>query len=72
VTGIRHTADLMIGPYLARRGQENGTCDKNLGTEPYADVADGRITQRQKFICPATGIPMDVIASGIEGLPVGG
>src|SRR5713226_3921591 len=37
VAGIRHTMDLVVGPYLARRGKKR-FCDKNLGTEYYADL----------------------------------
>ncbi len=68
VTGIRHTADLMIGPYLARRGKKR-YCDKNLGTEHYADVLMG-VYPEAKFICLHRH-PMDVIASGIEACPWG-
>src|SRR5215475_13897288 len=33
--GIRQTMDLMIGPYLERRGKTR-YCDKNLGSETHA------------------------------------
>src|SRR4030081_2032030 len=36
IHGIRHTVDLIVGPYLARRGKKR-YCDKNLGTAQYAD-----------------------------------
>jgi Sulfotransferase family len=66
--GIRHTADLIIGPYLARRGKSR-YCDKNLGTEVYADVLRN-IFPDAKFLCLHRH-PMDVIASGIEACPWG-
>lgn len=66
--GIRHTADLIIGPYLARRGK-NRYCDKNLGTEHYADTLLN-VFPEAKFICLHRH-PMDVVASGIEACPWG-
>jgi hypothetical protein len=66
--GIRHTIDLMVGPYLARRGKKR-YCDKNLGTELHADVLL-RVYPEAKFICLHRH-PMDVIASGIEACPWG-
>jgi hypothetical protein len=68
VAGIRHTMDLMIGPYLARRGKKR-YCDKNLGTAFYADMLLG-VYPEAKFICLHRH-PMDVIASGIEACPWG-
>ena len=68
VTGIRHTMDLMIGPYLARRGKKR-YCDKNLGTALYAYMLLG-VYPEAKFICLHRH-PMDVIASGIEACPWG-
>jgi protein-disulfide isomerase len=66
--GIRHTMDLMIGPYLARRGKKR-YCDKNLGTEQHADVLLS-LYPEARFICLFRH-PMDVIASGIEACPWG-
>ena len=68
VAGIRHTVDLMVGPYLARRGKKR-FCDKNLGTEYYADMLLS-VYPEAKFICLHRH-PMDVIASGIEACPWG-
>jgi hypothetical protein len=68
VAGIRHTVDLMVGPYLARRGKKR-YCNKDLGTEPYADVLQ-EVYPKAKFICLYRH-PMDVIASGIEACPWG-
>ena len=68
VEGIRHTADLIVGPYLARRGKKR-YCDKNLGTELHADMLL-RVYPEAKFICLHRH-PMDVIASGIEACPWG-
>ena len=68
VAGLRHAMDLMIGPYLARRGKKR-YCDKNLGTALYADLLMG-LYPEAKFICLHRH-PMDVIASGIEACPWG-
>jgi sulfotransferase family protein len=68
IAGIRHTADLIVGPYLARRGKKR-YCDKNLGTELYADVLMS-VFPEAKFICLYRH-PMDMIASGIEACPWG-
>jgi hypothetical protein len=68
VAGVRHTMDLMIGPYLARRGKKR-YCDKNLGTALYADLLLG-VYPEAKFICLHRH-PMDVVASGIEACPWG-
>ena len=68
VQGIRHTADLIVGPYLARRGKKR-YCDKNLGTELHADMLL-HVYPEAKFICLHRH-PMDVIASGIEACPWG-
>jgi hypothetical protein len=66
--GIRHSMDLLIGPYLARRGKSR-YCDKNLGTALYADLLMS-VYPEAKFICLHRH-PMDVIASGIEACPWG-
>jgi hypothetical protein len=68
IAGIRHTTDLIVGPYLTRRGKSR-YCDKNLGTEVYADVLLN-VFPEAKFICLYRH-PMDVIASGIEACPWG-
>jgi protein-disulfide isomerase len=66
--GIRHTMDLMIGPYLARRGKTR-YCDKNLGTEPHVETLLA-VYPEAKFICLHRH-PMDMIASGVEACPWG-
>ena len=66
--GIRRSLDLMVGPYLARRGKKR-YCDKSLGAAEHADVLL-RLFPRAKFICLYRH-PMDVIASGIEACPWG-
>jgi hypothetical protein len=68
LAGIRHTADLIVGPYLARRGKVR-YCDKNLGTELYADALLS-VFPDAKFVCLHRH-PMDMIASGIEACPWG-
>jgi Sulfotransferase family len=68
LAGIRHTTDLIVGPYLARRGKRR-YCDKNLGTELYADALLS-VFPDAKFICLHRH-PMDMIASGIEACPWG-
>jgi hypothetical protein len=68
LAGMRHTMDLMIGSYLARRGKRR-YCDKNLGTALYADMLMA-VYPEAKFICLHRH-PMDVIASGIEACPWG-
>jgi hypothetical protein len=68
MAGIRHTADLIVGPYLARRGKRR-YCDKNLGTELYAETLLN-VFPEAKFICLHRH-PMDMIASGIEACPWG-
>jgi protein-tyrosine sulfotransferase len=37
IAGRRHTVDLMVGPYLARRGKQR-LCDKSLGSARHADL----------------------------------
>lgn len=66
--GIRHTMDLMIGPYLARR-EKKRYCDKNLGTEPHVETLLA-VYPEAKFICLYRH-PMDMIASGVEACPWG-
>jgi hypothetical protein len=68
IHGIRHTVDMMVGPYLARRGKKR-YCDKNLGTAQYADMLLSAYPEA-KFICLHRH-PMDMIASGIEACPWG-
>lgn len=68
VHGIRHTVDLIVGPYLARRGKKR-YCDKNLGTAAHADMLLSAYPEA-KFICLHRH-PMDMIASGIEACPWG-
>jgi protein-disulfide isomerase len=66
--GVRHTMDLMIGPYLARRGKKR-YCDKNLGTEPHVETLLA-VYPEAKFLCLYRH-PMDMIASGVEACPWG-
>jgi protein-disulfide isomerase len=66
--GIRHAMDLMIGPYLARRGKKR-YCDKNLNTEPHVETLLA-VYPEAKFICLYRH-PMDMIASGVEACPWG-
>jgi hypothetical protein len=68
LAGIRHTADLIVGPYLARRGKRR-YCDKNLGTELYADALLS-VFPEARLVCLHRH-PMDVISSGIEACPWG-
>jgi hypothetical protein len=68
IKGIRHTLDLMVGSYLARRGKKR-YCDKSLGTARYAELLL-RVYPEAKFICLYRH-PMDMIASGLEACPWG-
>jgi hypothetical protein len=68
IAGVRHTTELIVGPYLARRGKKR-YCDKNLGAEAHADALLS-IFPDARFICLYRH-PMDVIASGIEASPWG-
>jgi hypothetical protein len=66
--GVRHTMDLMLGPYLAQRGKKR-YCNKDLGTAAQVDDLL-RIYPEAKFICLYRH-PMDMIASGVEACPWG-
>lgn len=66
--GIRQTMDMMIGPYLARRGKKR-YCDKNLNTEPHVETLLA-VYPEAKFICLYRH-PMDMIASGVDACPWG-
>jgi Sulfotransferase family len=68
IAGIRQTMDLMMGPYLARRGKRR-YCDKSLGAASFADLLI-RIYPDARFLCLFRH-PMDVISSGIEACPWG-
>ncbi len=68
VDGIRQSLELMIGPYLARRGK-NRYCDKSLDAANHADLLM-RLFPGVRFICLYRH-PMDVIASGMEACPWG-
>jgi protein-tyrosine sulfotransferase len=68
IAGIRHTVDLMIGSYLARRGGRR-YCDKSLGTARFADLLL-RVYPEARFVCLYRH-PMDMIASGVEACPWG-
>lgn len=68
IAGIRRNLDMLVGPYLARRGKKR-YCDKSLGAAEHADLLL-RLFPGAKFIC-LYRYPMDVIASGIEACPWG-
>jgi protein-tyrosine sulfotransferase len=68
VAGMRQSLELMIGPYLARRGK-NRYCDKSLDAAGHADLLM-QLFPGVKFICLYRH-PMDVIASGMEACPWG-
>ncbi len=68
IAGIRRSLDMMVGPYLARRGKRR-YCDKSLGAAEHADLLT-RLFPGATFICLYRH-PMDVIASGIEACPWG-
>lgn len=68
ISGVRRTADEMIGAYLERRGKQR-YCDKSLGTARFADLL-ARVYPQGKFLCLYRH-PMDVIASGAEACPWG-
>jgi len=68
LAGIRHTMDIMVGPYLAQRGKRR-YCDKSLGAAEHVDVLRAAFPGA-KFLCLYRH-PMDVIASGIEACPWG-
>lgn len=68
VGGIRQSMEMMIGPYLARRGK-NRYCDKSLDAADHADLL-ARLFPDVRFICLYRH-PMDVIASGMEACPWG-
>ena len=68
IAGIRQALDLMIQPYLARRGKRR-YCDKSLGTAEHVAVLR-EIFPGARFLCLYRH-PMDVIASGIEACPWG-
>jgi hypothetical protein len=68
LAGVRRTADLIIGSYLARRGKRR-FCDKSLGTARFAELVL-RVYPDAQFICLYRH-PMDVISSGLEACPWG-
>ena len=68
ITGIRRTLDLMLGPYLERRGGRR-FCDKSLSSARFADLLL-RVYPDARFLCLFRH-PMDVIASGLEACPWG-
>jgi hypothetical protein len=68
IAGIRRDLDVMVGPYLARRGKKR-YCDKSLGAAEHADLLV-RLFPEAKFVCLYRH-PADVIASGIEACPWG-
>jgi hypothetical protein len=68
IAGLRQQVDLMVGPYLARRGKRR-FCDKSLGSARHADLL-ARMYPDARFICLYRH-PMDLIASGLEACPWG-
>jgi protein-tyrosine sulfotransferase len=68
IAGIRHTADMMTGSYLARRGKKR-FCDKSLGSARFADLL-ARVYPEARFVCLYRH-PMDMIGSGLEACPWG-
>jgi Sulfotransferase family len=68
LAGMRQSLDLMIGPYLARRGKTR-YCDKSLTSTENADLLV-QLFPGAKFVCLYRH-PMDVIASGMEACPWG-
>jgi sulfotransferase family protein len=68
IAGIRQALNLMIQPYLARRGKRR-YCDKSLGAAEHVPVLR-EIFPGARFLCLYRH-PMDVIASGIEACPWG-
>ena len=69
LTGIRHTMNRMIAPYLGRRGKQR-YCDQSRGAAEHADVLRA-VFPDAKFLCLYRH-PLDVIAAGLEALPWGG
>lgn len=68
IVGLRHLMDLMIGPYLARRGKKR-YCDKSLGSARHAALLT-QMYPEGRFLCLYRH-PMDLIASGLEACPWG-
>jgi Sulfotransferase family len=68
IAGVRHTVDLMVASYLARRGKKR-YCDKSLGAARHAELLR-RVYPGARFLCLHRH-PMDVIASGLEACPWG-
>jgi Sulfotransferase family len=68
LAGMRQSLDLMIGPYLARRGKTR-YCDKSLSSAENADLLV-QLFPGAKFLCLYRH-PMDVVASGMEACPWG-
>ncbi|HWG15591.1 MAG TPA: sulfotransferase [Streptosporangiaceae bacterium] len=68
IAGLRHTTDLMIGPYLARRGKKR-YCDKSLGSARHVSLLL-RMYPQARFLSLYRH-PMDLIASGLEACPWG-
>jgi Sulfotransferase family len=68
IAGMRHAVDLMVGPYLARRGKKR-YCDKSLGSARQAGLLT-RMYPDARFVCLYRH-PMDLISSGLEACPWG-
>ena len=67
IAGIRRTLDMMVGPYLARPGQE-AVLRQEPGRGASTRTCCCGSVPGAKFICLYRH-PMDVIASGIEACP---
>jgi protein-tyrosine sulfotransferase len=68
VAGIRHSLDMVIGSYLARRGKQR-FCEKSLGTARFTELLL-RVYPDSKFLCLYRH-PMDVIRSALGACPWG-
>jgi len=68
IAGIRHTVDLIVGPYLASHGKQR-YCEKTMEAAKHTDLLL-RVFPRAKFVCLYRH-PMDVITSVLEACPWG-
>jgi hypothetical protein len=68
IAGIRKTMDMMIRPYLVRRGGKR-FCDKSLCTARFADLLL-RVFPDATFLCLFRH-PMDMIRSALDACPWG-
>jgi hypothetical protein len=68
IAGIRQIMDMMVRPYLARRGGKR-FCDKSLCTARFADLLL-RVFPDARFLCLFRH-PMDMIRSALDACPWG-